>query len=356
MDPNLLASITLPVLEARADGRIVYMNTAAAIFWNLPPGEPRGLTLAHLFGPDSLVGLHVGRAIAQETSLRIDALRLEERPNLPPALIQVQIDPVSAAREPVTSALVLVWDQTHREQLRTAEREHQVLDAIALMVRRLAHELQNPLSGIKGATQLLARQVDDNQALQEYPEVILNEIRRMERLVQTMLVHGREPPLHKAAFNLHQLLDTVIWFQSNAGHGTHIVRDYDPSLPDLYADRDRLHQVFLNLLQNAAEASPEGGTITVRTRVVGPWGGADGLAHPARANFQIEIEDQGPGVAPEHVERLFTPFFTTKPTGTGLGLSVSYQIVRSHHGQLRYRPGPGRGSVFVVTLPLEKAG
>jgi two-component system nitrogen regulation sensor histidine kinase GlnL len=155
--------------------------------------------------------------------------------------------------------------------------------------------------------------------------------------------------------NLHEMLDGVIWFHNNAGTGITVSRDYDPSIPDLVADRDRLHQVFLNLLQNAAEASPPGGTIIVRTRVLGPWQAWESLPERSGVHFLIEVEDEGTGVATEDIPRLFTPLFTTRKTGHGLGLSICYQIVRAHKGQIRYRTSRSGGAIFSVLIPLEES-
>jgi two-component system nitrogen regulation sensor histidine kinase GlnL len=253
----------------------------------------------------------------------------------------------------VEFALLSFWDQTTREQMATHEQEQRVMESISLMVQRLAHELQNPLSGVKGATQLLARKIREVPELNEYAGVILRELERMERLVRGLLSQGGDPPLTKAAFNVHELLDGLIWFQNNAQDHLTFRREYDPSLPDLLADRDRLHQVFLNLLQNAAEASPRNGTITVRTQMVGPWQERDLHQMPPGTYFLIEVEDQGPGVPRENIGRLFTPFLTTKKTGHGLGLSISYQIVRVHSGQIRYRTSPEGGAIFSVLLPMD---
>ena len=131
-----------------------------------------------------------------------------------------------------------------------------------------------------------------------------------------------------------------------------IIGEDEPSLAECRADRDRLHQVFLNLLRNAAEASPAGGTVRIRTQIIGPWSEEGELPDPGSIYFQIEVEDQGPGIPESHREQLFTPSFTTKPTGTGLGLSISYQIVMAHSGWLRYRNINTHGSVFTVILPI----
>jgi two-component system nitrogen regulation sensor histidine kinase GlnL len=312
-------------------------------------------TIAQLFGAGSIVATQLERALREETSCTIDQFRFTQGEGMPPLFLRIQIDPVIQSSAPADLALIAFWDETQRERQTLDDQEKRTMDSIGLMVRRLAHELQNPLSGVKGATQLLSRHLKDNPDLLEYATVILRELDRLERLVRSLLIQGGGPALQMSPFNLHELVDAVIWFHNNAGTGIAVHRDYDPSLPDLTADRDRLHQVFLNLLQNAAEASPPGGTVTVRTRILGPWQASEALPERAGVHFLIEVEDDGRGVAPDDIPKLFTPLFTTKKTGHGLGLSICYQIVRAHKGQIRYRASRSGGAVFSVLLPLEES-
>jgi two-component system, NtrC family, nitrogen regulation sensor histidine kinase GlnL len=351
----LIESFTTPVLVVDRDGFIHYGNPAAGEFWRVSPERLREFTLWKLFGIDSPLSVNLQRAFTEEVSSTVDAYRFDQGEGLPPLFLHIQLDPVLVPDQAVQLALLSFWDQTTREQLAAQEQKQRVMESIGLMMQRLAHELQNPLSGVKGATQLLARKIREIPELSEYASVMLRELERMERLVRGLLSQGGEPPLTKTVFNVHELLDSLIWFQQNAREHLSFRREYDPSLPDLVGDRDRLHQVFLNLLQNAAEASPRDGAITVRTKMIGPWQEREPHQMPPGTYFLIEIEDQGPGVPREHVGRLFTPFLTTKRTGHGLGLSISYQIVRAHSGQIRYRTAANGGAVFSVLLPLEPA-
>ncbi len=351
--PELLNSFSTPLLVVGRDGIIYYANNAAGQFWHISADKLPEFTLWKLFGIDSPLAGNLRAAVEDEVSTTVDGYRFHQGEGLPPLFLRVQLDPILVPEQPVERVLLSFWDETTREHLVTHEQEQRVMEAISLMVQRLAHELQNPLSGVKGATQLLARKIRDQPELSEYATVMLKEMERMERLVKGLLGQGGEPPLNKTPFNVHELLDGLIWFQQNARESLKLVREYDPSLPDLVGDRDRLHQVFLNLLQNAVEASPDGGTVTVHTAMVGPWQERELFQVPPGTYFLIEIEDQGPGVPRENVGRLFTPFLTTKKTGHGLGLSISYQIVRAHGGQIRYRTGPEGGAIFGVLLPME---
>ncbi|MCZ6729084.1 MAG: ATP-binding protein [SAR324 cluster bacterium] len=352
-----LDSLSMPVLVVEGTGRIQLLNPAAAQFWHMTPEKLGQQTLQQLFGRDSQLCAHLARALVEETSYTIDPYTFDQGEGQPPLLLRVQIDPVQVPRNQGELAVVTFWDQTHREHLEDRERERRLMDSIGLMVKRLAHELHNPLSGVKGATQLLARQVEGMPELRGYPEIILREMERLERLVKNLLLQGGGQPLNRTRFNVHELLDNLIWFQSNSAgqESIRFERDYDPSLPELFADQDRMHQVFLNLIQNAVDASPPGAMVTLRTRALGPWQEDETLPDPARTYYQVEVVDQGEGVDNEILPNLFTPFYSNKKSGNGLGLSISYQIVRAHGGLLRYRAAQP-GAVFSVILPLEDQG
>ena len=339
----------MPVLAVTRTGKIVFGNPAARFFWRLQLERLSDFTIPQLFGEESAIWHHLKRAIQEETSFVIEPYRLEI-PDGSPQSLRVQIDPIVLPNEPVEMAVVAFWDLTHRETMETRVREYRLMDTIGIMAKRLAHELQNPLSGVKGAVQLLARHLAKHPDLKEYPAIMEQELGRMERLIRNLLLQGEGQKLKRSHFNIHELLDTVIWFQKSSADGLVIRRDFDPSLPDIYADRDKLHQVFLNLLQNAREAGGDK-PITIRTRMSGPWAEQRGLPEPG-INFVIEIEDQGPGVAENAIEHLFTPFFSTKNHGTGLGLSISYQILRAHGGVLQHKSAKKNGAIFCAIIPL----
>ena len=355
MEQPILESLTAPILAVDRNLRVRYANAAAGQFWRLRPDHLIDYPIAQLFGQESPVLAPLLRAIEEEVSTTINPCRFEQGGGQVPLVLRVQIDPVQEPHRPVELALIAFWDQTQRESLESVAQTERTLDSIGVLVRRLAHELQNPLSGIKGATQLLERKVRGHPELREYPTVILKELERLERLVGGLALQGDGMALSRTSCNLHELLDTVIWFERNSTDRVRFERQYDPSLPELYGDRDRLHQVFLNLIHNAVEASPPGETVTVRTSMTGPWQTQEALPEPGRTFFLVDVVDHGSGVSEAARSNLFTPFFTTKKNGTGLGLSISHQIVRAHHGHLRYQQAEGGGAIFSVVLPREQA-
>jgi two-component system nitrogen regulation sensor histidine kinase GlnL len=251
------------------------------------------------------------------------------------------------------SAVLVVKDLRRIKELEESQRPGERLSAFGVLAAAMAHEIKNPLLGIRGAAQLLREELPDDGA-REYTEVIIREADRLNALMEDMLDFARPHALNRTLVNLHQVLDTVIALErpSCEAQGVSIRQRYDPSLPDLWADRNRLTQVFLNLVRNAWEAMPHGGTLTLTTKHagepvrVGPGGGPMLL---------VELADNGCGIPPEVQQKLFTPFFTTKARGSGLGLAISHKIIEEHGGRFIIKSVVGQGTVVRVYLPVNAA-
>jgi two-component system nitrogen regulation sensor histidine kinase GlnL len=214
------------------------------------------------------------------------------------------------------------------------------------MLRQLAHEIKNPLGGLRGAAQLLARQLDSDE-LREYTSVIISEADRLAALVDTLLGPGGPP--NKQPVNVHELLEYVLkLIEPEIDARLVLCRDYDPGLPLIDLDRDQMVQAFLNLLQNAVTALGGQGTVMVRTRATTNFTIGD-VRH--RAIASIEIEDDGPGIPPELQDSIFYPLVTSRADGTGLGLSVAQDLLSRHGGLIEFESRPGK-TVFFVRLPL----
>lgn len=221
------------------------------------------------------------------------------------------------------------------------------------MIRGLAHEIKNPLGGIRGAAQLLEREFPDSEH-REYTQVIIKEADRLQNLVNRMLGPNRLP--QKAALNIHEVLEHVRQLvQAEGAPNITLLRDYDPSIPDVFADREQLIQAVLNIVRNAvqalASAEPAAGTVLLRSRSRRQFTLA-GQRHKLVA--QIDIEDTGPGVAPEMAEKIFYPMVTTRAEGTGLGLPIAQVLVHSHGGVIECVSRPGQ-TIFSIYLPFVQA-
>lgn len=212
--------------------------------------------------------------------------------------------------------------------------------------RHLAHEIKNPLGSIRGAAQLLERKLAD-PALAEYTRLVVSEVDRLAALADSLL--GPWQPVERQQLNVHEIVEHVMQLSQAASTGTAVLRDYDPSLPELWLNRDQMIQALLNLAKNAREAAGPGGRLVFRTRVLRQFT-LNGQRH--RLAACIEVEDNGPGIPAELQPYLFAPLVSRKPQGSGLGLSIAQELVSRNGGLIEYHSQPGC-TVFSVILPVE---
>mgnify|MGYP002621766087 CR=1 FL=1 len=212
----------------------------------------------------------------------------------------------------------------------------------------MAHEIKNPLGGIRGAAQLLEMELD-NEGLYEYTKIIINESDRLRNFIDRMLTSSAQA--EKKAMNIHEVLEYVVSVvTAENSHSINIEKDYDPSLPDITADREQIIQALLNLLRNAIQAIDEDGLITLRTRVQRQVTIQNQLN---RHVIVIDIIDDGPGIPPEIEAGAFYPMITGRAEGTGLGLSIAQQLVQSHGGLISYER-KNDNTYFTILLPTEQ--
>jgi two-component system nitrogen regulation sensor histidine kinase GlnL len=282
-----------------------------------------------------------GDHYANEMRLAPTEVHADER------IVDCRVSPISIEN---ATLLVEITDVTRRNQI---SRENALLiqhGAGRQMIRQLAHEIKNPLGGIRGAAQLLARQLDEGE-LHEYTDVVISETDRLAGLVDTLLGPGG-PPKKKPA-NVHELLEYVVRIiEAEDNRQLSIRRDYDPGLPDIDLDRDQMVQAFLNLVRNAVAALDGHGSITLRSRAVTNFT-IGATRH--RVIASIEIEDDGPGIPADLQDSVFYPLVTSRPEGTGLGLPAAQELISRHGGLIEFESRPGR-TVFLVRIPLVQAG
>ena len=260
---------------------------------------------------------------------------------------EIVLKPAGVARDARGTHLLLeLADATQRQRISRESDLLARLESSRSMVRQLAHEIKNPLGGLRGAAQLLARELHDD-SLREYTGVIISEADRLTALVDTMAGPGR-PPL-RSLVNVHELCEHVFHLLRGEARATVLVeRDYDPSLPNAMLDRHQIIQALLNVARNALQALGERGRLTLRTRALSNVS-IGSVRH--RLVGSLQVEDNGPGVPDELRESIFFPLVTGRANGTGLGLAVAQDLVTRHGGLIEFESKPGR-TVFTLLLPL----
>ena len=326
---------------------IVGLNPAAENILGISAKRAHGEPLLRLVDDEPELRDILGRVIqtgnhyANEMRLGPTEVHAEER------VVDCRVSPIEC-----DSAVLLIeiTDVTRRSRI---SRENALLiqhGAGRQMIRQLAHEIKNPLGGIRGAAQLLERQLADPEQ-REYTAVVISETDRLAGLVDTLL--GPGGPSNKEPVNVHELLEYVMRIIEAENKDTlTIQRDYDPGLPLIDLDRDQMVQAILNLVRNAATALEGQGSITLRTRAVMNFTIGD-TRH--RVIASIEIEDDGPGIPNDLQDSIFYPLVTSRPDGTGLGLPAAQELLSRHGGLIEFESRPGR-TVFIVRIPLDQSG
>jgi two-component system nitrogen regulation sensor histidine kinase GlnL len=262
-------------------------------------------------------------------------------------IVCCMVTPVIEAGERTGLLVEMIPQDRHlriiREGLLTAQN-----NATRALVRGLAHEIKNPLGGLRGAAQLLEQELGDED-LKEYTRIIIGEADRLQNLVDRML--GPRTLPHRGPVNIHEVLERVrTLVVAEVPPEVILRRDYDPSLPQVQADADQLIQALLNLVRNAAQAVGSAGTVILRSRSVRQFTIA-GRRHKLVA--RIDVVDDGPGIPEDMLQNIFFPLVTTRPEGVGLGLPIAQSLIHKNGGIIECTSQPGE-TAFTIYLPLDE--
>ncbi len=323
---------------------ITFLNAAAEALLGTSARRVIGRPIAELVTPARELLALCRRAL--ETGLTFGLRELAARVGERELILDCRATPLE--REP---GLLLELLDTERD--RKMRREATLLAQQRLsrrIIRQLAHEVKNPLGGLRGAAQLLERQLPEPE-LKAYTRVIIEEADRLASLVDGILRAGSAPQLE--TLNVHRVTEHVAQLiEAEKPAAVEIVRDYDPSLPAASADRNQMIQAYLNLARNALQAIGERGRITFRTRALSNFV-LGGEKH--RLVLSLEVEDDGPGIPDELKDTIFYPLVTGRTTGTGLGLTIAQDLVTRNGGLIEFMSEPGR-TVFQLRLPVAGNG
>jgi two-component system nitrogen regulation sensor histidine kinase GlnL len=350
----ILNAVPMPILCLSREDGISYANLAAESFFELSLSFLKRQKLTELFAFDSPVV-----SLVAEVRRRNASVSEHRLPIVPPFAHGERVVDIFALpfNEMEGYVLLMMQERTLADKMDRQLTHQGAARSVTGLASMLAHEIKNPLSGIRGAAQLLEMSAQDGD--RSLTRLICEETDRIVKLVDRMESFSDEPPGARESLNIHSVLDHVRMV-ATAGFARHVRFEqvYDPSLPHVLGSRDQLIQVFLNLVKNACEAIDQGGMdgeivlstayrpgVRLKTRAA---------ADPVSLPLEVCVRDNGPGVPPDIASHLFDPFVTTKSSGTGLGLALVAKVIGDHGGVVEFESLPRR-TTFRVLLPLDTA-
>ena len=353
----VLSGLPDAVIAVDADLRVVFWNSAAEELTARSARRAEGRALKDVFAGDAAIVRRLAETLAtgESRSAADSTIERADRREVPVSLVTAALFGKDGT---VGGAVAVLRDLSRIRQLEAEVRRGETLAAAGRMAVGLAHEIRNPLGAIRGAVQLLARELGDESRVQEYTSVLLTEVDRVNRIIEMLLDLARPMPVRLVPLNLHQLLERVALLTEETARTRRmtIVRRYDPSLPPVIGDEDRLVQVFHNLVRNAMEAMGDGGKVTLATRVsLNSLFGKMDFGNGPRNMVEAQVIDEGSGIPSAARARVFDPFFTTKTHGLGLGLAICHQILEQHRGAIDIQSEEGLGTMVTCFLPAAKS-
>jgi len=365
---SVLSSLQEGVILFDKTGKITFLNSAAERIIGSSTAVIAHRNLSEIFTQNKNLLQRVEQTLQTGHSFTIREDELNNRSG-ESFVVEMHLEPIHSNEGQILGACLALHD---RSMVKKMEDELRHADRLAIMgtiASGLAHEIKNPLGGIKGAAQMLAREIHSlfpsktprssqdlkNKELQEYLQIITFEANRVNELIGELLNFAKPKKIKSGSVNLHKILDEIIQLEEQASQKPiHYLRHYDPSLPRVKGDENQLKQVFLNLIKNAREVLKEGGKIEISTRLVTDYQLKTQKGGTSRF-VAISIKDNGPGMDEEALAHLFAPFYTTKKAGTGLGLAISHRIINEHQGFIQVESKPKKGSTFIVYLRAPKS-
>jgi PAS domain S-box-containing protein len=349
---SIVNSLTTGIVTVDLEGRVVTLNPTAELLTGFFRGEASGRYCTELFSDTAQLGEVLMETLASRAPIANVPLTLFRRngTSLP---AELSTAPLKGGDGKDLGAVAVFRDLTLVRQLETRLRRSDRLAALGTLAAGFAHEIKNPLTSILTFSRRLDRRYDDADFRARFQSVVPRELERINEIVERLLELARPARLHFELVRLPAVLDRVaeLYADRIESHGIRVVREYARDVPPIQVDEESLYRAVVNLVTNALDAMPSGGRLTLRLG----WSDVDSRPPRGQAfgrRVKIEVEDTGTGISADDAELIFNPFFTTKDTGTGLGLALTNKIVEDHAGTIDYRQAAGGGAMFRITLPL----
>jgi two-component system nitrogen regulation sensor histidine kinase GlnL len=350
---RILENVDRAVVAIDSQGRIALFNPAAQLYTGLSERQSLGRHFEELFaGQEALLYL-IRTAVQDGRSISDDENILLHRPAASPLPVSASVSPIYTEDGRQEGVVLIIRDLSRVYELEEAVRRADRLSTLGTLAAGLAHEIKNPLGGIKGAAQLLAMELPEGSHLAEYTGVMIKEVERVNGIIEELMDLARPRAPELTEVNLAKVLSDIVLFQKEAYRGKDVrfSLQLDPSIPPILGDENLLTRLFLNLIKNAGEAIDKKGTVQIITKVASEYHLNQPGERPAPL-IVVEIRDNGRGVRKAELDQIFTPFYTTKSKGSGLGLATCQKIVSEHRGFLKVESSPGKGTTFAVCLPF----
>ena len=347
---QILTSLEDGVITVDPQGRIVFFNEAAETLTEISAANARRNPLERLFRREPwLLELARKTQPPRQESARGEGDFVTRRGRKTP--VSITASPLRDDAGSFVGSILLLRDDKRRKELEEDLKRADRLAMMGTLAAGLAHEIRNPLSGIKGAAQLLRRAVEGDASLRVYTDIMIREVGRVNQLIEQLLDLSRPWQLNFAPVNIHEILEEVLLLEAQTApeKSVTVKKQFDPSLPPIRGDRAQLMQVFLNLVKNAYQAMDHGGALTLATRLETDFHVRAQGSRRSRFIW-VDIADNGAGIKEADLPHIFSPFFTTKNSGTGLGLAICYRIINEHGGLIRVETNECKGTTFKVSL------
>jgi len=348
---NILASLTNGIVTVDLEGRVVTLNPAAELLTGFFAGEVAGRYCTEVFAQTPDLAELLMETLANRTPVLGTTLTLRRRGGrgLP---VELSVSPLRGSEGKELGVIGVFRDLTRVRHLEERLRRSDRLAAVGELAAALAHEIKNPLTSLLTFSRRLTRAFEDSDFRQKFQTVVPRELERINGIVEGLLELARPARLTFKPVRVSTLLERAVEL-----YGTRIEtqriqvqRDYARDLPVIWADQEALYQALVNLVTNALDAMPAGGVLVLRTG----WSDGDTVTagRAGGRRVAIEVEDSGVGIPPAVIDRVFNPFFSTKESGTGLGLALTHKIVEDHGGSIDVRSTPGTGTTFRLVLAV----